>query len=193
LTGLSPTGYNPYIARRDPSEVIPCETKGGPGGLRHEGAAMIIWGWRGREIQIGSGRFNCPQCDGERSYEQTEVATYFTLYFIPIFRTQTHGQFVKCRTCSQVYRPEILDYKPPTAGERLLLAVRGDLEGGMPVHMARQKLVGGGIEQELAEKVVTQAAGEQLLRCAQCGFDYAESIKQCSNCGGTLGPSQLAG
>ena len=73
---------------------------------------MIIWGWTGREIVQGSGQFHCPQCRGQREYHLVRVATYFTLYFIPLFETQHHGDYLKCLTCQQTFMPNVQSHRP---------------------------------------------------------------------------------
>ncbi len=61
---------------------------------------MIIWGSRGREIEQASGQFYCPQCESEQRYRHLRLATYFTLYFIPLFETAHHGDYIKCGQCN---------------------------------------------------------------------------------------------
>jgi zinc-ribbon family len=73
---------------------------------------MIIWGWTTREIVHGSGQFHCPQCNGQREYHHMRVATYFTLYFIPMFETQHLGDTLKCLTCQLQFTPNVLSHDP---------------------------------------------------------------------------------
>jgi hypothetical protein len=72
---------------------------------------MIIWGWTTREIVQGSGQFHCPQCNGQRQYHLVRVATYFTLYFIPLFETQHLGDCLTCQTCQLKFTPNVLGFK----------------------------------------------------------------------------------
>ncbi|MBN9522750.1 zinc-ribbon domain-containing protein [bacterium] len=147
---------------------------------------MIIWGSRGREIEQRSGQFHCPQCDNEQEYRLYRVATYFTLYFIPLFETEHHGNYVKCGGCRGQYKPEVLDYKPPSAAERMILSVRADLESGTPVEMTRTKLVNAGLQENTADEVVALAAGDDRLRCAACNLSFVRSVPRCAACGGGL-------
>lgn len=147
---------------------------------------MIIWGSRGREIETDSGRFHCPQCDAERHYTLIRVATYFTLYFIALFETQHHGDYVRCDRCHGQFRPEVLDYEPPSSGERALQSVRADLDGGTPLQMARTKLVNAGVEPEVAQRLVAAAAGEPTNVCVTCDLTYVKDVPRCSGCGATL-------
>ena len=73
---------------------------------------MIIWGWTGREVPQGTGEFHCPGCEAPCEYQQVRVATYFTLYFIPLFETKYHGDYVQCLGCGRQYTPEVLTYDP---------------------------------------------------------------------------------
>jgi hypothetical protein len=69
---------------------------------------MIIYGHKSREIDIASGQFNCPKCDAQRPYVHKRVARYFTLFFIPLFKTKTLGEYVECQVCRRAFKPEIL-------------------------------------------------------------------------------------
>jgi hypothetical protein len=76
---------------------------------------MIIWGWKGREIVQGYGQFHCPQCRTQTEYQEIRVATYFTLYFVPLWETEHHGNYIQCLDCQQQYRPEVLHASPASA------------------------------------------------------------------------------
>jgi len=150
---------------------------------------MIIWGTRGREIELSAGQFHCPKCDVTRPYKQKRVAQYFTLFFIPLFQIKNLGEFVECQFCHQTYKPEVLSYKPPSPAERLLFAVRKELETGTPIHMVQQKLMANGTEQATAQKLTDMATGGVQVKCPKCGFSYLGTIKLCTNCGSSLIPS----
>ena len=47
---------------------------------------FIIIGTRGRTTELSSGQFYCPTCDATRPYKRKRAATYFALFFIPLFR-----------------------------------------------------------------------------------------------------------
>lgn len=118
------------------------------------------------------------------------MATYLTLYFIPLFETAHHDDYIKCGQCNGQFKPAVLDYKPPSQAERVLHSIRADLENGTPVQMARTKLLNGGAEAELVEMLVTVAAGEKQVHCGTCNLSFVESVTRCSGCGGELGGSQ---
>ncbi|HEX5105133.1 MAG TPA: zinc-ribbon domain-containing protein, partial [Pirellulaceae bacterium] len=101
---------------------------------------MIIWGSTGREVNVGQGDFHCPQCDSQQRFFHNRIARYFTLYFIPLFQISSHGDFITCTRCSGQFTMEVLNYRPPSSSERLAAMLRGDLDSGMPLHMAQQKL-----------------------------------------------------
>ncbi|OWK41939.1 zinc-ribbon domain-containing protein [Fimbriiglobus ruber] len=147
---------------------------------------MIIWGSRGREIELESGHFFCPQCESEESYKLYRVATYFTLYFIPLFETENHGEYVKCGGCRGQYKTAVLNYKPPTKAELMLGSVRADLESGTPIQMARTKLLNAGNEPAVAEKLVAVAAGDHVKTCSTCDLTFVDTVSRCSSCGAAL-------
>lgn len=69
---------------------------------------MVIWGSKGKSKTIGSGTFYCPNCKSHRLYKNEEVSRYFTLYFIPLFKTHKLGEYIVCQTCLKTYKPEVL-------------------------------------------------------------------------------------
>lgn len=156
---------------------------------------IIIWGTRSREVEVGSGSFTCPRCQAQREYVRKRVGTYFTLFFIPLFRIKDHGEFVECAICHQKYELSVLDRRLgalPKAGpivsemDRLRTMILRDLEGGMPLQMAQQKLINKGIHVDSAEHAVTTVAGVGVRTCPACGLWYANSIERCTSCGAML-------
>jgi hypothetical protein len=73
---------------------------------------MIIYGHKSREVEIASGQFHCPKCDDQRPYIHKRVAQYFTLFFIPLFKIKTLGEYVECQVCRHAFKPESLGLAP---------------------------------------------------------------------------------
>jgi len=73
---------------------------------------IFIWGSKGRIKTIGSGTFNCPNCQGPRQYEHKKAQRWFTLYFVPVFPMSTLGESVTCNACNNSYVPAVLEYDP---------------------------------------------------------------------------------
>jgi rubredoxin len=78
---------------------------------------MIIYGYRNREFEMGTGNFYCPKCETQRPYKFKKVTRYFTLFFIPLFPLGTVSQYVECSVCGRTYKPEVLSLLHSTAGE----------------------------------------------------------------------------
>lgn len=154
---------------------------------------MIIWGSRGREIHVSSGEFYCPRCERTTTYNRKRIAKYFTLYFVPLFQTDNLGEYVECQICGQTYKPEVLDYKPPSAAERLMIAIRDELESGMPLHMLEKKLVASGFPEPDASELVQIATNGDQVVCRRCGFEYLGKIQTCANCGNGLSRFDCSG
>ena len=76
---------------------------------------MIVYGYRNREIEMGTGNFYCPKCEAQRQYKHKKVVRYFTLFFIPLFPISTLSEYVECGVCGRTYKPEILSI-PSTIG-----------------------------------------------------------------------------
>jgi hypothetical protein len=144
---------------------------------------MIIWGWCGREIEVERSDFHCPQCNALCVYRRMRVATYFTLYFIPLFETRHHGDYVQCLNCGVQLRPELLEEAPKHSARPTLAAVRQDLEMGTATQTLVERLVRGGMEVSAAKWLVGAAAGEILRDCKRCGLSFADGVQQCSSCG----------
>jgi hypothetical protein len=151
---------------------------------------IIIFGLRGRQIELSSGRFFCPSCGTTRRFKHKQVADYFTLFFIPLFQVRNHGEHIECQTCQKAFKPEVRDYQPPSPAERLLAIVKADLESGTPIQMAQQKLVNSGIDQDTVKKAVALAAGDEQKFCPNCGLLFHQRIKLCSSCGSPLNSSR---
>jgi zinc ribbon protein len=69
---------------------------------------FIIWGSKGRVRSVGKGEFFCPSCKQSAPYEQMKASRYFTLYFIPLFPTETLAEWVKCSQCQSEYDSRVL-------------------------------------------------------------------------------------
>jgi len=148
---------------------------------------VIIWGSRGRHIEQERGQFHCPQCEESQEYKKMRMATYFTLYFIPLFETKHHGDFIECLTCHGQFKPAVLDNKPVSQAERVIGSVRADLESGTPIQMARTKLVNAEVDLGSAATIVLAASLGQQRTCTTCNLDFISSVCKCSACGGSLG------
>jgi hypothetical protein len=71
---------------------------------------MVIWGSKGKSKTIGSGTFYCPHCKSHQLFKHEELSRYFTLYFIPLFKTQNLGEYIECQTCLKTFKKEVLQY-----------------------------------------------------------------------------------
>ncbi len=147
---------------------------------------MLIWSSTGKEIVQDRGDFYCPRCESTEDYKEVRVARYFTLYFIPLFETSTVGEYVECLHCGQKYNVEVLNYEPPSKGDRVLASIRKDLESGTPIQMARTKLTNSGVSEEAAERLVSDASGGGLRECRTCNLNFVRSVKRCSACARSL-------
>jgi hypothetical protein len=81
---------------------------------------MIVYGYRNREIEQGTGDFYCPKCEAQRQYKHKKIVRYFTLFFIPLFPLGKLSEYVECGVCGRTYKPEILSI-PSTIGRSPVL------------------------------------------------------------------------
>ncbi len=147
---------------------------------------MIIWGSTGREKVLARGQFYCPSCDAERNYKHIKLSRWFTLYFIPLFPTEKLAEYVQCQGCQGNFKPEVLEYEPPSQGERIVYSLRADLDSGTPVQMAQRKLTNAGMDPETAQKFVMLALGDASRTCPDCDLIFRETVTHCSGCGREL-------
>ncbi len=70
---------------------------------------MIVYGYKGRETEIGKGQFFCPNCKKIRQYRKIRISRYFTLFYIPLFPYKTLAEYIECGGCFTELKLEILD------------------------------------------------------------------------------------
>src|SRR5690348_2244187 len=78
-------------------------------------AGMIIYGYRNRERELGTGNFYCSKCEVQRPYRHKKLVRYFTLFFIPLFPLGTLSEYVECQVCGRAYTTEVLQAASTTS------------------------------------------------------------------------------
>jgi hypothetical protein len=76
---------------------------------------MIIYGYRNREKELGTGNFYCSKCEVQRPYRYKKLVRYFTLFFIPLFPLGTLSEYVECQVCGRTYTTEVLQAASTTS------------------------------------------------------------------------------
>jgi uncharacterized RDD family membrane protein YckC len=98
---------------------------------------MIIFGTRGLTLNKGKpGQFFCPGCNGHRPYQRRKVQRFFTLYFIPLIPLDILQEFIRCQTCQQNYRPNVLEYDPTIQRQAQKVQLNENVRA-LLVHFAR--------------------------------------------------------
>jgi hypothetical protein len=143
---------------------------------------LIIWGSSGKEVTMGGGVFYCPKCDTERKYAHKRVDKYFTLYFIPLFKTGSMGEYIECRLCRKQYTEAVLKRRPPTEAERIQTSVRRVLMKGAPLKVAFSRLLKSGLDPETASRVVWSVCGDAVRICEGCQAAYILKVPKCAAC-----------
>jgi hypothetical protein len=153
-----------------------------------QGATMIIWGSKGKTKDVGSGFFYCPRCQGRRQYIHKEVGKYFTLYFIPLFRTSMLGEFVECQSCLTPFETSVLNYDHVAAdnAQKLLSAIQDEIEAGVPLQAIYGGLIDKGADKDTANTIIAMATKGKMKVCKSCELVYAPTLRFCSNCGSAL-------
>jgi hypothetical protein len=76
---------------------------------------MIIYGYKHREVELGTGKFHCFKCEVQRPYRHKKLVRYFTLFFIPLFPLGTLHEYVECQVCGRTYALGILSEATTTS------------------------------------------------------------------------------
>lgn len=80
---------------------------------------MIIYGSKTSPTTVNRGTFHCPVCRGSQPYHLERIRKYFTLYFIPLFPTETIAEFVECQRCRGTFHVDVLEYDPAVENHRI--------------------------------------------------------------------------
>jgi hypothetical protein len=152
---------------------------------------MIIWGSKGKTKIEGRGTFMCPRCNSLRPYLHHVAGKYFTLYFIPLFKTRTLGEYIECQTCFMTYKPEVLEWSRGRAQadediKKVIGEVRKQLESGVPIQFIMQALVEKGLEEQNATQLLFEATNNRIVKCTRCKLAYIGSLSYCQQCGDKL-------
>ena len=149
---------------------------------------MIIWGSKGKTTDAGMGVFYCPKCQGKRQYIRKEVGKYFTLYFIPLFRTSILGEYIECRTCLTPFETTVLNYDHIAAdnAQKLLRTIQNEIEAGVPLQAIFSGLIGQGADKDTANTIIAMATQGKMKVCKSCELVYAATLNFCSACGKAL-------
>jgi len=133
----------------------------------------------------------CPRCNSLQTYFHHIAGKYFTLYFIPLFKTKDLGEYIECQTCFMTYKPEVLKWgrKRTQANEKfkeIVGEVRENLEAGVPLQLALQGLIDNGLDEENSTQLLIKATNNNIAKCSQCGLAYIGSLVYCQQCGNKL-------
>jgi hypothetical protein len=115
--------------------------------------AMAIWGSTEKLEHISEGQFFCLKCTNIRHYKQQRVASYFTLFSIPLIKTKTLDEYVECQNCGSGYEPKILE-----TGSQQMLKMEAiskySLQRGAPVDEVKSQLIEAGANAEIADVII---------------------------------------
>jgi uncharacterized paraquat-inducible protein A len=118
---------------------------------------------------------------------------YFTLFFLPLFKTGSTGQYVQCLGCGREYTTAALRVRPPTQFASLVISVREDLDAGKPIQTVRKRLQNTGIPAERINEIIHQALGDTLGVCESCNLSYSATLARCPRCGNDLAGADWKG
>lgn len=82
---------------------------------------MIIYGYRNKDVEGGTGIFVCPNCGEQRVFKHIRVVRYFTLFFIQLFPLGKVSEYIQCQICRKNYPTTVVSaeiIKSLTANEQ---------------------------------------------------------------------------
>jgi len=90
--------------------------------------------------------------------------------------------------CVLNFQKDVLSLPIPsnTPLDRLAREAQADLDSGTPIEMARQKLINTGLNRDLVEQVIAQAAGPDRKHCPADNLTYRATVQRCAQCGTQL-------
>lgn len=147
---------------------------------------FIVWGSQGRKTVLSNGVFQCPQCGPGAQFAHIQLDKYFTLFWIPLFKTQTLGQFVECQHCKQAWNMHVLNLRQLSPHEQMVQWFRQDLQSGTPIKMALRKAMAAGTAEEIARPALIEVCSQGAKQCPVCKSSFLPSIRQCVVCGQDL-------
>jgi len=156
---------------------------------------MIIWGSKGKSKTVETGRFFCPICKSQQRYNHEVIGKYFTLYFIPLFRTKKVGEYIECQNCHMTFKPEIIDWSKGRSQaqadiKEITQELRHELEAGMPIQSIVYALTEKGIDKDITGRLIVEATDNRISSCSRCSMDYINSLSYCPQCGEKLQPNR---
>jgi hypothetical protein len=70
---------------------------------------FILMGETEKTSPLQQGQFDCPVCNGSRSYSIHHSTAYFTIFGISVARMNTLSHYLACDCCTSCFSPQILE------------------------------------------------------------------------------------
>jgi hypothetical protein len=146
---------------------------------------VIFWGISDRDRLVKSGTFVCPNCKMQRYCTHRRIESWFSLFFVPLFRLEGVAEYLKCRDCRHSFElPELRPFLP--RGGHLASDLRVELRSGASIEGVERRLVESGVDRETARSVVGEIVGDRRRSCPHCLLTYQGSVAACWECGRPL-------
>ena len=69
---------------------------------------FVLFGEQSRNLEVGSGDFDCPVCRNRQRYHHRRIKQYFSLFFIPLLPLEDSANYLICSGCQACFDPQIL-------------------------------------------------------------------------------------
>lgn len=146
---------------------------------------LTIFGTKGRAILKEKGKFMCPECYLQTTYQYYKVTHCFSLLSIPIFPYKHGDDFIKCEQCKKEFKTEVLDYN---SEDMIKHEITLHSLYNCPLHVIQRILTDKGYDNRTVINTINQVKENSgFLLCSTCNSEYYDIVpiydKQlCSTC-----------
>jgi transcription elongation factor Elf1 len=148
---------------------------------------MIILGTKGKRNVVGKGKFYCPKCKADRSYEHIKTGQYFSAFFIPLFKIKDGSEFIECKSCETPFEMSVLKMtREKVDFARFIEIAKKQIAAGIPVNEVRDNFISLGMELDAATKILHEITDGEIVLCRKCNLMYSSKLSFCSKCGSKL-------
>ena len=109
-----------------------------------------------QDIELFQEQFFCPKCFTKRPYQVKPVSLGIRFYYISLFENGGFIELVVCQVCKNAFDPQVLNPYSQNLF-KLAGAARYEMRQGLAPEDLKSKLVGEGIREELANKLIALA------------------------------------
>jgi len=142
---------------------------------------VYLYGTSERDRLLKSGAFRCPNCRKNRYCTNRIIESWFSLFFVPLYRLDIITEYSKCLDCRHSFKgPGMVPFLP--RGGYLASDLKVELRSGASIEGVEGRLVDSGVDRETAQSVIRGMVGDRLQFCQPCRLTYQMDVVACWEC-----------